>query len=333
MSLSYKFLLIYLLTSCNVAKVRSFLNYAQKEKISLGNYLLITIILFAQSLSLADTSNTITREYFNFGHQLGYIYARMSDAFFEERGRWDFESGLGILYTSNMPLVRNPYWQKRTFIYIPLYFEVFPSNNISLQFEVTDLFVEFPYYDITSMGGKSPRFKTKIKLFPERKYFPAIALTMGVKFSSAKPYVIWRNDHNYDESNGLAGAGTGVADYLILFSFSKNLNKQVSFHSHLGLAPLGSPVEYIRGSAQADEIPYGVSLRYNFSRAFWSNIEVCGMYNGLRSTKLAHYSVARIILLHKTEKLSLKLNIQHGLTKESDEWGGGGYVVFHFKKR
>ncbi|MBN1576893.1 MAG: hypothetical protein JW913_10090 [Chitinispirillaceae bacterium] len=285
-------------------------------------------------LTAADSTNTITRNQFNFGHQLGYIYARMDDAYFGERGCWRFETGLAALYTGNMPRVRNPYWKERTMVYIPLYFELSPSDNISLQIELTDLFVEFPYYDITSMGGKSPRFKTKIRLLRERKYLPAIALTVGVKFSSAKPYVIWRGDHNYDESNGLAGAGTGVADYLLLFTFSKSLTAATSLHSHLGLAPLGSPVdEYGYGSRQADEIPYGLSLRHNFSPRWSARFEVCGMFNGLRASELAQYSVARLRLSWKPGNHSLALNVEHGLTEESDEWVGGLFGTFEWKVR
>jgi hypothetical protein len=277
-----------------------------------------------------DTVNTIRRNNFNFGHQLGYIYARMDDAYFRERGVWKFETGFAVSYTSDMPLVRDDYWKRRTMVYVPLYLEVFPSDNISLQIEVTDLFVEFPYYDIHSMGGKSPRFKTKMRLLKESRLLPAIAFTAGVKFSSAKPYVIWRNDHNYDESNGLAGAGTGVADYLLLFTLSKKLNAATSLHTHFGLIPVGSPVEYTRGSAQADELPYGLSLRHDFNPAFSGRFEVCGMYNGLRATELAHYAIARMRFSIHPGKHIFSVNIEHGLTEESDEWIGGVFGVFEF---
>ncbi len=288
----------------------------------------------AAAISLAvaaDSTNTITRNRFNFGHQLGYIYARMDDAWFRERGCWRFETGFAAQYTASMPRVRNPFWKERTMIYIPLYFEVFPSDNLSLQIELTDLFVEFPYIDYRNMGGKSPRFKTKIRLLRERKAVPAVALTVGVKFSSAKPYVIWKKDHNYDESNGLAGAGTGVADYLLLCTFSKNLTAATSVHSHIGLAPLGSPVEYIRGSAQADEIPYGVSVRHAFDRSWAGRLEVCGMYNGLKATELAHYSVARLRVHWKPGNHTFALNLERGLTEESDDWSGGLFAIFEFR--
>lgn len=287
----------------------------------------------ARCVCAQETGNTITRNQFNFGHQLGYMYARMDDAYFKERGTWTFETGLATLYTSTMPLVRNPYWKKRTMLYVPLYFEIFPSDNISLQIELTDLFVEFPYYDRNSMGGKSPRFKTKIRLLKERKYLPALAFTAGVKFSSAKPYVIWRDSLNYDESNGLSGAGTGVADYLLLFTLSKSLPAHTSLHGHIGLAPLGSPVdENGHGSRQADEIPYGLSLRHDFAANISGRFEVCGMYNGLRATQLAHYSVARLrVSWQPKHGRSVALNLEHGLTEESDEWVGGIFGTFEWK--
>jgi len=279
-----------------------------------------------------DTENTITRNEFNFGHQLGYIYARMDDAFFRERGTWRFETGFATSYTGAMPRVRNPHWKERTMMYIPLYFELFPCDNISLQIELTDLFIELPWYDEKSMGGKSPRFKTKIGLLREKRICPAVAFTVGVKFSSAKPWVIWRNDHNYDESNGLVGAGTGEADYLLLFTLSKHVTQTTSLHGHFGLAPLGSPVEYTRGSAQADEIPYGFSLRHDFPSHWSGRLEVCGMYNGLRATELAHYSVARArISWRPFGRHTIALNIEHGLTEESDEWIGALLGIFEWK--
>ena len=297
---------------------------------------LLTVISGAAlRICALDTGNTITRNTFNFGHQLGYMYARMDDAYFKERGTWTFETGFATLYTSSMPRVRNPCWKERTMLYIPLYFELFPSDNISLQIELTDLFVEFPYYDSDNMGGKSPRFKTKIRLCEERKFLPAIAFTVGVKFSSAKPYVLWRDSLNYDESNGLAGAGTGVADYLLLFTLSKSFSARTSLHGHLGLAPLGSPVESNGyGSRQADEIPYGISLRHDFPANISGRIEVCGMYNGLPYLQLAHYSVVRLrVAWHPAPRRSIALNLEHGLTEESDEWVGGVFGTFEWRVR
>ena len=294
----------------------------------------LVILAAVTIISAQDTGNTISRNEFNFGHQLGYMYARMDDAWFAARGVWRFETGFATLYTSKMPEVRNPDWKERTFLYIPLYFEIFPSDNISLQIELTDLFVELPYYDYTSMGGKSPRFRTKIRLCKEGNLLPAIAFTAGVKFSSAKPYVIWRDDHNYDESNGLAGAGTGVADYLLLFTLSKSLTEKTSLHTRFGLAPLGSPVEeFGHWSRQADEIPYGISLRHRFTPHWSSRMEVCGMYNGLRATRLAHYSMARGQVGWKPRTHEMVLKVEHGLTEESDEWGVGLFGTFEWKVR
>lgn len=286
----------------------------------------ISAACFAQ-----DTANAIFRNQFNFGHQLGYMYARMDDAYFGKRGTWTFETGGAILYTSEMPRVRSSHWKERTFIYIPLYFELFPSDNVTFIIEMTDLFVELPYYDIHSMGGKSPRVKTKLRLVKEGLYMPAMSFTAGVKFSSAKPWVIWRNDHNYDESNGLAGAGTGVADYLLLVTLSKTAG-YTSLHMHFGLAPVGSPVEYRRGSAQADELPYGMSIRHHFTHEWSGRIEVAGMYNGLSSTELAHYAVARMRMSRSLGRHVLAINVEHGLTEESDEWGAGIFAKFLFGK-
>jgi hypothetical protein len=274
----------------------------------------------------SDTSNTITRDDFNFGHQLGYMYARMDDAYFKDDGTGIFTTGFLTFYTPVMPMVRNAYWKKRTILMIPLYFEYFPCSRISLQAEVTDLFIEFPYQSIENMGGKSPRFKTKIKLLGEHGRLPALAFTVGVKFSSAKPYTIWNNNHNYDESNGLAGAGTGVADYLLLFTASRHIRPDVTIHARLGLVPLGSPVEYTRGSAQADEIPYGIAVKKELTGPWALQAEVCGMYNGLKSTRLAHYSVARIKGIWQRGPFELTIDAERGLTEETDTWVAGVYV-------
>ncbi|MFW5813300.1 MAG: hypothetical protein ACOCXC_03145 [Fibrobacterota bacterium] len=290
----------------------------------------IWIFLFCISCIAADTTNTINRNNFNFGHQLGYIYSRMDDAFFGEPGSWNFETGFLGYYTENMPMVRNDKWKERLMLIIPLAFTYYPTDFVMLRFEVTDLFIEFPYEDLDNTGGKSPRFETKLRLLKEGDFLPATAFTTGVKFSSAKPYTIWDKDHNYDESNGLAGAGTGVADYYLIFSFSKKLDRAASLSARIGLAPLGSPVEYVRGSAQADQIPYGVS--YRRERGGWSGcVEICGMYNGLPATKLAHYSVLRLQIGREWERGALVMNAEKGLTEESDDWVLGFYKRFDFR--
>lgn len=288
------------------------------------------VIIVASLLQAQDTSNTITKSNFNFGHQSGYMYSRMNDAYFKEGGSWDFQTGFISFYTSNMPEVKKSYWKERLMLTIPLNFFVYPCNSIELEFDLTDLFVEFPYENIHNAGGKTPRFKTKMRLLKERPFIPAIALTVGVAFSSAKPYTIWDNNHNYYESNGLAGAGTGVADYLILFTFSKKIDSTFIVSSRVGLAPLGSPVEYTRGSSQADEIPYGLSVYKRFT-SFWAcQGEISGMYNGLRGTELAHYSVARLQVFGLTKRTTFSLNLERGLTSETDEWVAGVYTTFHF---
>lgn len=280
-----------------------------------------------------DTSNTITRNEFNFGHQLGYMYSRMDNAYFRESGNWSFETGLVAYYTPQMPLVRNPFWKERTIVMIPLYFTFSPCPTIELQADLTDLFIEFPYQDINNAGGKSPRFRTKIRLLEEKNSLPAIAFTVGVKFSSAKPYTIWANRHNYDESNGLAGAGTGVADYLLLFTFSKQIATSMSLSARIGLAPIGSPVEYKRGSAQADEIPYGFQLKKTLFANWATSMEVSGMYNGLPATHLAHYSVARVQLTRSGTRDHFTLNLERGLTRETDTWVAGFYEKWDFYKK
>jgi hypothetical protein len=296
------------------------------------------MVLFTLPLALyfpcfaGDTSNTITRDNFNFGHQLGYMYSRMDNAYFKEGGNWSFETGLLAFYTPDMPLVRDPFWKERTIIMAPLYFTWSPCRTIELQADLTDLFIEFPYEDLNNAGGKSPRFRTKIRLLEERNTLPAVAFTVGVKFSSAKPYTIWANRHNYDESNGLAGAGTGVADYLLLFTFSKMLLPSMQLHARIGLAPIGSPVEYRRGSAQADEIPYGCQLKKEFNRNLAASIEVSGMYNGLPSTQLAHYSVARAQITRNSGQGHFILDLEHGLTRETDTWVAGFYEKWDFLK-
>ena len=280
----------------------------------------------------AESANTITRKYFNFGHQSGYMYSRMDDAYFQD-GAWNLKTGFLAYYTPEMPLVTDPYWKERTILMLPLYVEVFPSSRVALQAEITDLFVEFPYQSINNMGGKSPRFRTKIKLLGERAYLPATAFTVGVTFSSAKPYTIWENRLDYDSSNGLAGAGTGVADYLLLFTLSKTVKNTASVHARIGLAPLGSPVEYTHGPAQADEIPYGIAVKKEFGASWWAQGELSGMYNGLPGTKLAHYSVARLQVSRVIKSSTITLNLERGLTRETDTWVAGFYEKIDFRKK
>ncbi len=287
-------------------------------------------ILFNNTAAQLDSGNTITRGYFNFGHQLGYMYAKFDSAYFNPEGSFSFLTGFVAYYTPDMPLVQNPEWKKRTILMIPLGIEYTPCKVLSLQFDITDLFIEFPYKNYENMGGKSPRVRTKILLLRERKIAPAIALTLGVKWSSAKPYTMWHGKHNYYESNGLAGAGTGVADYTILFTLSKRIFPELTVHSRIGLIPVGSPMGIGR---QADEIPYGLSVEYATLR--WLNVkaEIAGMYNGLPATHLAHYSVFRLLLNAQIKNSSFSLNLEKGLTSCSDQWVAGVYWgIVHTKK-
>lgn len=292
---------------------------------------ILIITLLINGLFAADTSNTILKANFNFGHQSGFMYSRMGDAYFKNAGFWDFQTGFMAFYTHEMPLVQNSYWKERLMLTVPLYFVIYPCDLIALEIELTDLFVEFPYKNKHNTGGKTPRFKTKIRLLKEGTYRPAVAFTVGVAFSSAKPYTIWDNNHNYNESNGLAGAGTGEADYLLLFNVSKKIGPSLMIHSRIGLAPLGSPVEYVRGSSQADEIPYGLSIYNKFNDSWAAQAEISGMYNGLSSTKLAHYSVARVQIHRETKLSTITLNLEKGLTRETDQFVGGFYNTFHFR--
>jgi hypothetical protein len=275
---------------------------------------------YIYSNDIPDSGNTISRDYFNFGHQLGFQYSKFDSAFFNPSGSFSFLTGFIAYYTPNMPLVMNPEWKKRTILMIPLYIEYTPCKVLSVQFDITDLFIEFPYKNYENMGGKSPRVRTKILLLNERRIAPAMTLTLGVKWSSAKPYTMWHGRHNYYQSNGLAGAGTGVADYMILFTMSKNVLPTLALHTRIGLLPVGSPMGVGR---QADEIPYGLSIEYK--KLNWLNIkaEIAGMYNGLPATHLAHYSVFRMLYRLNLGSSTLSLNLEKGLTYCTDQWVAG----------
>lgn len=291
------------------------------------------VVLFVLAVKGQDTSNTITRANFNFGHQLGYMYSRIDDAYFKTAGVWSFQTGCLAFYTPDMPLVRSDFWKKRLIVMVPLYIAYYPCSRIEIEAEITDLFVEFPYQTLDNLGGKSPRFKTKLGIIEEKRRLPAVAFTVGVTFSSAKPYTIWNNHLNYDQSNGLAGAGTGVADYLLLFTASKTVSRSTTVHARIGLAPIGSPVEYSHGSGQADEIPYGIAVKNTLSPKWSSHAEISGMFNALPGTMLAHYSVARVQLIRTCKSNTLVLNMEHGLTRESDTWVVGMYEKIDFNQK
>jgi hypothetical protein len=284
------------------------------------------------------SGDAIDKANFDFGHQLGYIYSRTDSAYFRKAGEWTFETGFLDYYESRMPFVRNPHWRERNMLLVPLLFEIYPCSTIAIQAALTDLFVEFPCRNIHSMGGKSPRFMTKMRLLKEGRFLPATAFTVGVKFSSAKPYNIWENTHNYDESNGLAGACTGVSDYLMLFTLSKRLSPSLAVHGRFGLAPLGSPVprsitEPLRTSnGQADEIPYGVMVTGSAGSRFCFEAGIIGMYPMLSTTILGHYSQVRLAPAVRFGRVRLTLDVEKGLTRESDEWVAGVYTKFDLGK-
>lgn len=280
--------------------------------------------------------NTIRKNTFNFGHQLGYMYARSETARFRPGGTWYLSTGLCAYYTREMPLVRNPVHEERLMVLIPLHFEFSPCDNILLDFDVTDLFVEVMDYrrthNVHYLGGKSPRFRTKIRLVPEKKYFPCLALTLGAKWSSAKPFTIWDHEHNYDQSNGLAGAGTGEADYVILLAASKAW-RLLDAHCHIGLAPLGSPVEYTRGSGQMDEMLYGVTVDILPKSRALLRLSLSGMYNFLDQGALGNYAVIRANLGRRFRRVHLLANLEAGLTDASDDLVVGLLTAFELAPR
>ena len=154
--------------------------------------------------------------------------------------------------------------------------------------------------------------------------FP-LAFAVGVKFSSAKPYNIWDGNLNYDDANGLAGIGTGVADYSLVLYGSKALGDagRHELHGRLGLGVLGDPTAFTRGSSQADQLLYGLDWQWTLTEGLQADAELVGMWGVLRTTTLDHYSVARLGLRRSWERFELAGRIDRGLTRESDDWAGG----------
>lgn len=291
----------------------------------------ILLCLAALAPSSAAAVNSIVKSDFNIAQQSGYLYSRLDDAYFYERGWWSFETGFQTYYSDNMPRVVNPAWQQRWFLQLPGQLEVAPSDNILLRLN-SDAVAEFPRQDKHSAGGNSPRFRTKIRLLRETERRPALALTVGVTFSSAKPTNIQANRHNYNDSNGLAGLGTGVADYHLVFNASKNLAAHSLLHAQLGLAPLGIPVPFRGGPSQADQLPFGLGLHNRFNN--WRlRSEFAGMFGVLKTTTLDNYLLLRLLGGYQFKKCLLLANVERGLTPESDDWIGGLWVKFEFPKR
>lgn len=280
----------------------------------------------------ASAANTIRKDTFNFGHQLGYLYSRIEDAELLAAGEWRFETGFVAYHTDPMPLVRNPDWRRRTLLTVPGRLEVGLAPIVTLQLD-SDLVIELPYRDVHQMGGNSPRIRTRIRLLEDSGRRPALALTLGVKFSSAKPYTLWDDRLNYDDSNGLAGIGTGVADYFIIVSASKRFGDHHRLLARAGLAPVGDPSQALeRGGSQADQIPYGLAWIMTPDPRWHARLEWAGFWGALKTTRLDHYSVARLGLERRWEKVWLGGRVERGLTRESDDWVAGAHVTLVWKR-
>lgn len=285
---------------------------------------LLTPLLPAERVSAA---NLIRKQDFNFGHQLGYLYSRIEDAELPAPGEWRFETGFQAYHTRRMPLVRNPDWQRRTLFQVPGGLEVGLAPIVALQLN-SDFVAEQPWRDRHSWGGNSPRVRTRIRLLRDAEHRPALALTLGVKFSSAKPYNIWEERLNYDDSNGLAGIGTGVADYFIILSASKRVGARHRLLGRVGLAPVGDPATALdRGGSQADQIPYGLAWIWTPRPDWRLRTEWAGMWGALRTTRLDHYSVLRLRGGWIGERAWLEGNLERGLTRESDDWVAGLWLT------
>jgi hypothetical protein len=280
----------------------------------------------------AGAANTIRKDSFNFGHQLGYLYSRIEDAELLAAGEWRFETGFVAYHTDTMPLVRNPDWQRRSLLTVPGRLEVGLAPIVTLQLD-SDVVAELPYRDVHQIGGNSPRVRTRIRLLADSARRPALALTLGVKFSSAKPYTLWDDRLNYDDSNGLAGIGTGVADYFIIVSASKRIGDRHRLLTRVGLAPVGDPSQALeRGGSQADQIPYGLSWIFSPSPAWQTRAELAGFWGALTTTRLDHYSVARAVVERRWPRVWVALRGERGLTRESDDWVGGAQVTIVWQR-
>ncbi len=288
--------------------------------------LCLLIVLPLSNLFAADYSNnTIRKDNFNFGHQHGYLYSSFEPAYIPDGKHFRFQTGAMSYHTSAMPRVLHPKWRSFTRVIVPVILDFSLAGIVQLKLQ-SDAIAHFPVQDQHSIGGNSPRFSARIKLVGEKKYSPALAFTIGVKFSSAKPWNIWNKIHNYNDSNGLAGVGTGVADYLLLLHASKEFGLQQFVHFNAGLAPLGDPTAYERGSSQADQIP--LRLGYEIVRQRWRlQIETAGMLGALQTTNLDSYLVARLQPAMRWHKKShsqeLAINLEKGLTWTTDSYVAG----------
>jgi len=280
----------------------------------------VCFLLLAIFAGVICGQNEIDRNHFNFGHQSGYIYARFDSAAIGEGGRVSVATSL--LHTPTMPGVSNPDYQTRTILLVPLEISYSVARRVRLYGKITDLFIEWPYESIDNTGGKSPFFKASFALRkPKENQQLFLSASVGVKFSSAKPYTIWKKKHSYATSNGLAGAGTGVADYLLEILAHYRLSRSIELHTRIGLAPLGSPVEYTRGSAQADQILYTVAVQQALRPDVFWRIESIGMLGALRYLKYTDYHVLRFVAGLSQRHYSLQSELQYGLSSETDRYG------------
>jgi hypothetical protein len=103
-----------------------------------------------------DSGNTIRRQNFNFGHQLGYMYSKFDSAYFNPPGSLSFLTGVIAYHTPEMPLVKNPEWKKRTILMIPLGIEYTPCKVLSVQFVITDFLSRFLIKTMKTWAVKSP---------------------------------------------------------------------------------------------------------------------------------------------------------------------------------
>ena len=282
---------------------------------------------------LDPSRNTIRKADFNFGHQLGYLYARPDTAYIDSQYGFEFETGLQLYHTPHMPRVTNPAWQRYSLWTLPLGLKYSVAGRISLQVN-SDAILQWPMLNAHSLGGNSPRVRAKVLLLDDRRWWPALALTVGVKFSSAKPWTIWYSRHNYRDSNGLAGPDTGVADYLLLLHVSKAMARSSAWqhwlHLNVGLAPLGDPTAYEHASSQADEIPFRLGYQALLRRRWDMALETAGMLGILSTTSLDKYAVARIAAGYRWGPHGLYINAERGLTATSDTWVGGLWYRVRF---
>lgn len=63
-----------------------------------------------------------------------------------------------------------------------------------------------------------------------------------------------------------------------------------------------------------------------------ARLEWAGFWGALKTTRLDHYSVARLGLERRWEKVWLGGRVERGLTRESDDWVAGAHVTLVWKR-